>query len=103
MDGKPTPASPVNTRIGFSECVAELARALHFGHKSSDVEENGVFQEQNFVLGRELESSSRKGPVIESGINTLNSLRSLILNFNTNLHVPGVTASVGPQIKKLLE
>ena len=57
LDGKPTPASPISTRIGFSECLAELARALHFGHKSvngnflSLLEDNGVYPEQNFRSG----------------------------------------------------
>jgi hypothetical protein len=98
LDGKPTPASPVNVRIGYSESMAELARALHFGHKSADgnylslLEDNGTYQEQNFVLGQEFESFSQKGPVIESGINTLNSLLSLRLNFNTSGHVAGVAA-----------
>ena len=36
LDGKPPPASPVNVRMGFSENLAELAGALHFGHKSAD-------------------------------------------------------------------
>ena len=36
VDGKPTPASPVYVRPGFSENIAELARALHFGHKNGD-------------------------------------------------------------------
>ena len=31
LDGKPTPALPVNVRIGFSENIAKLARAPHFG------------------------------------------------------------------------
>ena len=46
--------------------------------------------DQNFILGQELKSFSQKGPVIESGINTLNSLLSLRLNFNTSTHVAGV-------------
>ena len=44
----------------------------------------------NFILGQEFESFSQKGPVIESGINTLNSLLTIRLNFNTNL--PGQAA-----------
>ena len=96
LDGKPTPASPVNVRIGHSENIAELARALHFGHKSADgnylslLEDVGTYMEQNFILGQEFESFSQKGPVIESGINTLNTLLTLRLNFNTALHVPNV-------------
>ena len=92
LDGKPTPASPVNVRIGYSENLAELSRALHFGHKSRDgnylslLNDNGTYMDQNFVLGQEFESFSQKGPVIESGINTLNSLITLRLNFNMNLH-----------------
>ena len=34
LDGKPTPASPVYIRNGYSENLAELSRALHFEHKS---------------------------------------------------------------------
>ena len=66
----------MNTRIGFSECLTELARGLHFGHKSADgnflslLEGNGVHQEKNFALGQEFDSFSQKGPVIESGIST---------------------------------
>jgi hypothetical protein len=45
-------------------------------------------------LVKNLNLFSQKGPVIESGINTLTSLLSLRLNFNTNLQVPGVTAIV---------
>ena len=54
--------------------MAELSRALHFGHKSGDgqflslLEEEGVYMDQNFILGQEFESFSQKGPVIESGI-----------------------------------
>ena len=90
----------MNVRIGYSESMAELARALHFGHKSADgnylsmLEDNGAYQEQNFVLGQEFESFSQKGPVIESGINTLNSLLSLRLNFNTAGHAPGIPAAI---------
>ena len=91
IDGKPTPASPVYIRPGFSEQIAELQRALHFGHKCGDGQylsllgSSGVggYQEQNFVLGQEFESFSNKGPVIESGMNTLNSLLSLRLFFNS--------------------
>ena len=100
LDGKPTPASHVNVTIGFSETLAELARALHFGHKSADgnflslLEDNGSYMEQNFVLGQEFESFSQKGPVIESGVNTLNSLLSLRLNFNTSTHVAGFPGTI---------
>ena len=48
-------------------------------------------QHRNYLLQKqEFESLSQKGPVIESGINTLNSLLTLRLNFNTALHVPNV-------------
>ena len=40
------------------------------------------YLDQNFVLGQEFETFSNKGPVIESGLNTLNSLMTLHLNFN---------------------
>ena len=79
LGGEPTPASPVNVRIGFSENIAELARALHFGHKSADgnfpslYKDNGTYMEQNFVLGQEFESFCQKGPVIQSGINNSHS------------------------------
>ena len=89
IDGKPTPASPVYCRTGFTETICELQRALHFGHKSGDgmylslLNDAGVgsYQEQNFVCGQEFESFSNKWPVIESGMNTLNSLVTLRLNF----------------------
>jgi hypothetical protein len=99
IDGKPTPASPVQVRQGFSENIAELQRALHFGHKSGDGQYMsllcdaglGNFKHQNFILGQEFESFSNKGPVIESGMNTLNSLVTLRLNFDpTALNAGGV-------------
>ena len=96
LDGKPTAASPVNVRIGFSENVAELARALHFGHKNGDgcylslLTDHGAYLDQNFVLGQEFETFSNKGPVIESGLNTLNSLMTLRLNFNIGQTYQGV-------------
>mgnify|MGYP003340579127 CR=1 FL=1 len=91
VDGKPTPASPVYCRTGFTETICELQRALHFGHKSGDgmylslLNDAGIgsYQEQNFILGQEFESFSNKGPVIESGMNTLNALLTLRLNFNS--------------------
>ena len=64
------------------------SRALHFGHKSGDgnylslLTDHGAYLDQNFVLGQEFETFSNKGPVIESGLNTLNSLMTLHLNFN---------------------
>ena len=95
VDGKPTPASPVYVRAGFSENIAELARALHFGHKNGDgsylslLTDHGSYLDQNFVLGQEFETFSNKGPVIESGLNTLNSLMTLRLNFNVGLNFQG--------------
>ena len=50
--------------------------------------------EQNFVLEQEFESFSQKGPVIESGINTRNSLLTVRLNFNTNLHAASVLGAL---------
>ena len=82
VDGKPTPASP-----GYSENLAELFRALHFGHKSGDrsylslLDDESVFQDQNFILGHEFESFSQKGLVIEIGVNTLNCLLLLFKPF----------------------
>ena len=79
--------------MGHYENITELARALHFGHKSADgnhlslLEDVGTYMEQNFILGQEFESFSHKGPVIESGINTLNSHLTLRLNFNTTLRL----------------
>ena len=101
VDGKPTPASPVYVRPGFSENIAELARALHFGHKSGDgnylslLTDHGTYLDQNFVLGQEFETFSAKGPVIESGLNTLNSLMTLRLNFNTGLTYQDVSNVLG--------
>ena len=89
IDGKPTPASPVQVRLGHSENLAELSRALHFGHKSGDgnylslLQDVGTYTDQNFILGQEFESFSQKGSVIESGLNTLTSLITLRLNFNS--------------------
>jgi len=97
LDGKPTPASPVYIRNGYSENLAELSRALHFGHKSGDgqylslLDDEGTYQDQNFILGQEFESFSQKGPVIESGVNTLNSLMTLRLTFNQGLFYNGTT------------
>lgn len=99
LDGKPTPASPVQVRLGHSENLAELSRSLHFGHKSGDgqylslLDDTGSYVEQNFILGQEFESFSQKGAVIESGINTLNSLLTLRLNFNSGTHYEGAAVS----------
>ena len=66
LDGKPTPASPVNVRIGFSENISELARELHFRHKSADgnylrlLEVNGTYMEQNLCWDKSLNLSVRK-------------------------------------------
>ena len=36
VDGKPSPATPVQVNKGYSEVVSELARSLHIGHKGAD-------------------------------------------------------------------
>ena len=55
----------VNVRIGFSKSIAELARVLHFRHKSADMEiisdlslleHSKTYQEQNLVQAQEIES-----------------------------------------------
>ena len=97
VDGKPTPASPVYVRPGFSENIAELSRALHFGHKNGDgaylslLTDHGAYLDKNFVLGQEFETFSNKGPVIESGLNTLNSLMTLRPNFNVGYNYQGTS------------
>lgn len=96
IDGKPNPASPVFLRSGCSEVVSELQRAMHFGHKNGDgqymslltAQGVGAYAAQNCIFGQEFESFSNKGPVIESGMNTLNSLVTLRLNFNNNANSP---------------
>ena len=109
MDGKPTPASPVYVRTGFLENMAELSRALHFGHKSGDgkylslLTDHGAYLDQNFVLGQEFETFSNKGPVIESGLNSLNSLISLCLNFNIGQSYQGTAAVNGTHAPSYLK
>jgi hypothetical protein len=85
--------NPVMVRLGYSEAVSELERALHVGHKSAEgsylsliCNNNlGDFKYRDFILGQEFESFSNKGPVIESGMNTNNAQLSLKLTFdNTN-------------------
>ena len=96
IDGKPNPASPVFLRTGCSEVISELQRAMHFGHKNGDgqyfslLASQGVsgYATQNCIFGQEFESFNNKGPVIESGMNTLNSLVTLRLNFNSNASSP---------------
>jgi hypothetical protein len=81
---------------GCSEVISELQRAMHFGHKNGDgqyfslltAQGVGGYAYQNCVFGQEFESFSNKGPVIESGMNTLNSLVTLRLNFNNNANSP---------------
>ena len=81
LDGRPSLASPVNVRIGFSENIAESARALHFGHNSADgnylslLQVNGTYMEHNFILGQELESFSQNGPVMRV-VSTLSTVSS---------------------------
>ena len=48
--------------------------------------------DQNFILGQEFESFSQKGPVIESSVNTLNSLLTLRLTFNQGRFYQGTTS-----------
>ena len=99
IDGKPTPASPVQVRLGHSENLAELSRALHFGHKSGDgqylslLQDVGNYTDQNFILGQEFESFSQKSRVIESGMNTLTSLITLRLYFNSGTAYYGVNTT----------
>jgi hypothetical protein len=109
IDGKPNPASPVFLRTGCSEVISELQRAMHFGHKNGDgqyfslltAQGVGGYAYQNCVFGQEFESFSNKGPVIESGMNTLNSLVTLRMNFNNNATSPypntfkGITDTTG--------
>ena len=96
IDGKPNPASPVFLRTGCSEVISELQRAMHFGHKNGDgqyfslLAPQGVsgYATQNCIFGQEFESFNNKGPVIESGMNTMNSLVTLRLTFNANRYSP---------------
>ena len=61
----------MNVRKGFFENIAELAGALHFGHKGADgnylslIDVNGTCIEHNFILVQEFKSFSQNGPVIE--------------------------------------
>ena len=65
VDGKPTPAAPVYVRNGYSENLAKLSRAWHFGHKSRDesylnlLDDEGTYHDQNFILGQEFESVTK--------------------------------------------
>ena len=89
------PPLPLCTWPGFSENIAELSRALHFWHNNGDgaylslLTDHGAYLDQNFILGQEFETFSNKGPVIESGLNTLNSLMTLRLNFNVGYAYQG--------------
>jgi hypothetical protein len=104
IDGRPNPASPVFLRSGCSEVVSELQRAMHFGHKNGDghymslltAQGLGAYAVQNCIFGQEFESFSNKGPVIESGMNTLNSLVTLRMNFNANRNSPYPNSSDVP-------
>mmetsp|Transcript_25362 Transcript_25362/g.31597 ORF Transcript_25362/g.31597 Transcript_25362/m.31597 type:complete len:335 (+) Transcript_25362:631-1635(+) len=112
IDGVPTPATPVKmgggdsttaASLGYSEMMAELSRALHFGHKSGDGDYLSLlapnhfneFLTRNFVCGFELESWGSKSDTMDTGMNTQNSVISLRLNFygaggtpaNANLRV----------------
>ena len=56
----------MNVRIGYSESMAELARALHFGHKSADgnylslLEDNGAYMGRILYWDKNLSLSVRK-------------------------------------------
>ena len=71
MDTKSAPASPVHVRHKNGD-----------GSYLSVLTDHGAYLNQNFILGQEFETFSYKGPDIESGLNTLNSLMTLRLNFN---------------------
>lgn len=89
IHGVPNPTVPTEVRTGHSECIAELSRALHFGHKSSDGsyltllggDGLGSYPTINAVFGQEFETFSNKSNVIESGMNTLTTDIALNLTF----------------------
>lgn len=91
VGGKPNPSVPIFMRTGFSEVIAELSRALHFGHKSSDgsylslLGKSGVgcYNDGNCIFGQEFETFSNKGPMLESGMNTLSTDVAINLEFTT--------------------
>ena len=85
--------NPIPLRTGYSEAISELERSLHIGQKSADGNYLSLicntdlsdYRYRNFILGQEFESFSNKGPVIESGMNTINAHLALKLTFdNTN-------------------
>jgi len=90
VDGKPSPATPVQVNKGYSEVVSELARSLQIGHKGADgmylslLTQNNMddYRSRNFLMGMEFESFNSKGPIIESSYNTLNSTITLRLDFD---------------------
>ena len=97
--------NPIPVRLGYSEAISELERSLHIGHKAADGNylslicntELSDFKYRNFILGQEFESFSNKGPVIESGMNTINAQLSLKLTFDNTKSPkkPPVTLLVG--------
>ena len=85
--------NPIPLRTEYSEAISELERSLHIGQKSADGNYLSLicntdlsdYRYRNFILGQEFESFSNKGPVIKSGMNTINAQLSLKLTFdNTN-------------------
>lgn len=107
MDGTNLGSGNVTpVRLGYSEAISELERSLHIGMKSANGEylsllcNNNLadYRYRNFILGQEFESFSNKGPVIESGMNTINAQLSLKLFFdNTNAKkkIPGTVLLPG--------
>ena len=100
VDGAPRPASVVEVKKPqYSEMIAELSRSFHVEHKSGTGHHlnllssmnPAVFRKRNFICGQEFEAFNNKGPVIESGYNTLNSNISLRMEF-TGLKDDGVNA-----------
>lgn len=90
LDGKPTPATNVAVESPYSEVLSELQRSWHVAHKQNGTDHlslligemsHDTIKQRNFIMGQEFESFSGKGPVIESGKNTLNSNLQLRLRF----------------------
>ena len=94
--------NPTYLRKGYSEAITELERSLHIGHKSADGNYLSLicntdlsdYRYRNFILGQEFESFSNKGPVIESGMNTINSQLSLKLTFDNEGAVKNIPSTV---------
>ena len=94
--------NPIPVRKGYSEAISELERSLHIGHKSADGNylslicntDMSDYRYRNFILGQEFESFSNKGPVIESGMNTINAQLSLKLTFDNTKATKKIPATV---------